>query len=892
MENKEKFLIIDGNSIMNRAFYAIRLLSTKDGLYTNALYGFLNIYYMMLEKINPDYVAVSFDLSAPTFRHKMYNKYKAGRKSMPDELRMQMPLIKDILRAMTVPIFEIEGYEADDILGTVAKQNDKKGIQTYILTGDRDSFQLITDLTHVVIPTSKMGKTEYTDYTPEVLKEKYGIYPRQVVDVKALMGDSSDNIPGVPGIGEKTAYGIIQKYDTLEYIYNNIDTIDIKPGIRTKLKQEREIADLSKELATINTDVPIDLNYEDVKFTDVNIEELTKIFTRLQFKKFLDRYGLEETEVKVTDLLNTFNEKNFVKLQKISELDVDGKDKVSFVYLDESFENSLCKNKIFILNKDKVFFFDTSDTNLLKGFASIKCEKIGFNIKPMIKKFIDEKLENIEGFNQDVVIEYYLLHSEENNYTIENIAYRILDINMPEKEEKKEVVQTSLFDIMQSKYNEEDISKEMKKYIYVYLQAILLMQDILIQKLKNKNIYSLYRDIEMPLVRTLADMESVGMYLDKNKLQEFGTFLEENIAKLQVDIYKYSGEEFNINSPLQLGKILFEKMNIPYPKKVKGNYSTDKDTLQEIIGEHEIIQKVLDYRALTKLKSTYVEGLLPMIDDKSRIHTTFMQTVTATGRLSSVEPNLQNIPVRTNLGGRIRECFIAEGDNIIVDADYSQIELRILAHMADDPKMINAFIKGVDIHTSTASEVFEKKIEEVTKEERSKAKAVNFGIVYGISEFGLAKNINTTRNEAKQYIDSYLSKYNKIDEYMKNVIKNAESKGFVSTLYGRRREVPELKAGNHNTVMFGKRVAMNMPIQGTAADIMKLAMNKVYYTLLERRLKSKLIMQVHDEILIETVPEELEEIKEILKTSMESIIELKVPLIADVNVAKNWYDAK
>lgn len=892
MEEKEKFLIIDGNSIMNRTFYAIRNLTTKDGLHTNALYGFLNIYYMMLEKLNPDYVAVSFDLSAPTFRHKLYGEYKAGRRSMPDELRMQMPIIKDILNAMTVPIIEIEGYEADDVLSTVAKKNDNNGIETYILTGDRDSFQIISELSHVVIPTSKMGKTEYTIYNPELLKEKYDIYPNQVVDVKSLMGDSSDNIPGVPGIGEKTAYSLISKYNNLDYIYENIDNIDIKDGVKNKLKENKEIALLSRKLATICMEVPIELDYSKLKLTDVNIDEITNIFTRLQFKKFLDRYGVKGLDSNITTkAFEEFNESAFYEIKDLEKLSSILNNSIVFIYLDVNCKVDILKNKVYFLIDNAVYYFSSERLDLLNIFASVDIQKIGFNIKKFLKHIIDNKINDIIGFNNDVTIEYYLLHPDTSNFSIENIAYNELSINMPELIFENVATQTSIFDaeIVKEKI---EISIENKKYIYAFLQSIKNINNKLIPALEENGLTPLYKDVEIPLIRTLADMESVGMYVDKNRLADFGVYLDKEIAVLQEEIYKLAGEDFNINSPSQLGIILYEKLSLHCPKKTKTSYSTDKETLLEIINENEIVGKVLEYRTLSKLKSTYVEGLIPLIDNTGRIHTTFMQTVTATGRLSSVEPNLQNIPIRTALGGKIRECFIAEKDNIIVDADYSQIELRILAHISSDNKMINSFINGEDIHTATAAEVFDIPKDEVTKEERSKAKAVNFGIVYGISDYGLSKNIASSRIEAKKYIDNYLAKYNKIDEYMKLTVEDAIKNGYVTTMYGRKRAVPELKSANHNTIMFGKRIAMNMPIQGTAADIMKMAMNSVYYKLLQDNMKSKLIMQVHDEILVETAIDEVDKVKEILKESMENVVKLRVPLIADINEGKSWYDAK
>lgn len=891
MKDKEKFLIIDGNSIMNRTFYAIKLLATKDGLYTNAIYGFLNIYYMMLEKINPDYVAVTFDLSAPTFRHKLYSQYKAGRRPMPSELKVQMPIIKDILKAMNVSIIELEGFEADDILGTVAKNNEIKNIETYILTGDKDSFQLISNLSYVVIPTSKMGKTEYTIYNPESLKEKYTISPNQVVDVKALMGDASDNIPGIFGIGEKIAYSIIAKYGTLNNIYNDIDNLDVKEGIKNKLKENKEIALLSQKLATIDKDVPIELDYTHLKLTEVNADQISKIFTRLQFKKFLEKYNLSQVQDQ-NNILENFNEALFTEIKSEANLKNILKDNIFFCYFDNKYRVEALRNNIYILSNNTISYFNIqSNINYLKIFSEALCTKIGFNIKSLLKNIIDNEIRQLEGFKHDIQIAYYLLHPNEGNYTIENITYNILDFNLPETSNEKIVLQTCLFDTELPVTSDQTKIKD-KQYIYCYLNSIKNCFNGLVQELKDNNLYTLYQEIEIPLIQTLADMESVGMHVDKDELIKFGEFLNKQLEELTKEIYLLSNEEFNINSPQQLGIVLFEKMGLPAFKKTKEGYSTDKETLQEILDKHKIVDKILKYREFAKLKSTYVDALLNLIDNQGKIHTTFMQTVTSTGRLSSILPNLQNIPIRTELGGNIRKCFTASNNNSIIDADYSQIELRILSHIADDDNMISSFLNNEDIHTATASKVFDIPLEKVTKEERAKAKAVNFGIVYGISDYGLSKNINSTREQAKKYIDSYLGKYSKIRRYMTSVVELAKEQGYVTTLYGRRRNVPELKSGNYNTIMFGKRIAMNMPIQGTAADIMKKAMNDLYYKMLNEGLASRLVMQVHDELIVDAVPNEIERVKEIVLECMKNVIKLKVPLEVDINVAKNWYDAK
>lgn len=912
-KNKEKFLVIDGNSIMNRAFYGVRLLSTADGLFTNAVYGFLNIYYMMLDKLNPDYVAVAFDLKAPTFRHEMFVEYKAHRKMMPDELRMQMPVIKEVLTAMNVPIFEIEGFEADDILGTIASRNTEKNIFTYILTGDKDSLQLISDTTSIVMPITKMGKTEYTIYTPEVLKEKQGISPKQVIDIKSLMGDSSDNIPGVPGIGEKTAYTLIGKYESLNKIYEDTTKLDITPKVREKLDLNKDMAFLSYKLATIDVNVPVALDYNTLRFSDVDIAKLTSIFNRLSFKKFLERYDASGNSIPETDnnveFFSDFEEKNVIDISSNLNLCVNS------ILLNEDNEDitvTIVNNKkmeledvllICASNKYMYLNIDGNDNNLkeiLNAIITSKSPKIGYDLKKVYNLCLKNDLVNFDSFVSDVKIAYYLLHAHESNYEVENISYKLLGINMPtentEETEKIEhqTIQTSLFDITTNETQKDVslISNTQKKYIFAYLKAIKLINEMLIKKLQELDMNNLYYQIEMPLIETLASIEHNGMYVNREKLLAFGEELSHDILVLENKIYEIAEEKFNINSPVQLGTILFEKLKLPAAKKTKKGYSTDKDTLESLIDKHEIVTLVLEYRAMTKLKSTFVDSLVECISSDNRVHTTFMQTVTATGRLSSVDPNLQNIPVRTELGSKIRDCFEAEGDNIIIDADYSQIELRVLAHMADDKIMIDAFKNSIDIHSVTASQVFNVPLEDVTNELRSKAKAVNFGIVYGISGFGLAKNINSTRSDATEYINNYLNTYYKVNEFMKKSIEKGKEKGYVTTMFGRIRYTEELKASNKNTVMFGERIAMNTPIQGTAADIIKIAMNTLYNKLKESNLKAKMIMQVHDELIIEAPIEEKDIVINLMKECMENVAQLNVPLEVSVNTAKTWGEAK
>lgn len=922
----EKFLIIDGNSILNRAFYGLAgaRMTTSEGLHTNAIFGFLNIYYMIIEKFTPNYVAVAFDLKAPTFRHKMYEEYKGTRKGMPDELKEQVPIIKEVLRAMNIPIFEIEGYEADDILGTIASLNEKntsRDIFTYILTGDRDSYQLISSKTSIIFPSTKMGKTDYTVYTPEVLMQEKGIDPYQVVDIKSLMGDASDNIPGVKGIGEKTAYTLIGKYTTLDNLYKNIDNLDASTKIIEKLRNDEEMARLSYTLATINREVPITLDYEATRITDVNKEALYPLFKKLSFNKFLSKYDFNDIQEKAQEESSNLSELNVSKdniiiikknnIEKYqTEIDnVLNEDEIAYIlnvnYKEQAFGSILNINdksflsiysasldKNYIISLDSWNIEDNEDkeviNKLFKKFATSKCNKLGYNIKQDIRYFFTNICDQISNFSYDLLIGCYLLDSTR-NYKFDGILEELYGIILNVEDKNKEQVQLSLFE---TEDNLNNIDDNLSKEISLATKGIYLSKSIIDSKLKKDNMYSLMYDIEIPLSETLANMESVGMYVDKNKLEEFGLEISKRIEELEKEIYDLAGEEFNINSPQQLGVVLFEKLKLPGKKKTKTGYSTNKEVLEELEEYHDIIPLLIEYRQTMKLKSTYVDGLKATIKKDSRIHTTFMQTVTSTGRLSSVEPNLQNIPIRLELGSKIRTFFTAPQGKEIVDADYSQIELRVLSHISKDETMQNAFNNGIDVHKVTASQVFGVPLEEVTKQMRSKAKAVNFGIVYGISEFGLAKNVGTSWKEAKEYIDTYLQKYHGIREFMQNIVKEAKENGYVSTIFGRRRYIPELKNKNKNIVQFGERVAMNTPIQGSAADIIKIAMNKLYKALKENKLKSKLVMQVHDELIVETFDDELEIVKKLMKESMENVIKLDIPLDIDLNVGKSWYDAK
>ena len=879
-----KLLLIDGNSIINRAFYGImgsKMLMTEDGTYTNAVYGFLSILFKELEDIKPEYLVVAFDLKAPTHRHKMYDKYKANRHGMPEELAMQMPILKETLKAMNVCIIEKEGYEADDILGTLAKWGQKEELKVTVLTGDRDSFQLIDKNIKVRIPRTKMGKTETEDYTVEKIEEEYGLEPLDLIEVKGLMGDASDNIPGVPGVGEKTALNLIKQYKSIDEVYNHID--EQKGKLKEKLSENKDLAYLSRTLGTIDINAPIEKDLNVFQVEEWNKPEVLEIFKKLKFNRFIDRFALQDnvggTSLGDSQINTEIEHEKITDKTKLAELKQEiQENKAMYYYLTEEkfIIYSPKTNKCFSVENIQDFKDIFEDKNILKCSYKQK------------EEFIILWNEGIEAKNLmfDIAIAGYILNSNINKYTIEYLANEYINFDITEylsNIEETGAEQITLFD------NAEE-PKEDKTYIYAY--AIYKLYNVLTQKMEEAGSIELFNKIEMPLTEVLASMQYEGIYIDKQELLDFGKELQEKIDILTQEIYELTGEEFNINSTKQLGEILFEKLKLTAKKKTKTGYSTDVDVLEKIKYEHPVIEKILEYRQLQKLNSTYVEGLIPYIDETGRIHSKFHQTVTTTGRISSTDPNLQNIPTRMELGRKLRKVFKPEQGRIFVDADYSQIELRVLAHISEDKNMIEAFCNNEDIHAQAASKVFNIPLEEVTKEERTKAKAVNFGIVYGISEFGLGEQLGVPRKKAKEYIEQYLDKYNGIKEFMTNIVEETKEKGYVETLYHRRRYVPELKSNNYMVRQFGGRVAMNTPIQGTAADIMKIAMINVYNKLKENNLKSKLIVQVHDEILVETLESEKEQVKQIVKEEMENVIKLKVPLLAEVEEGYNWYEAK
>jgi len=867
----KKLLIIDGNSILNRAYYGIRMLNAPDGTPTNAVYGFLNIFFKYLEEESFDFVCVAFDVKEKTFRHKMYDQYKAQRKPAPEDFIVQLPVIKEVLSAMNICCLEAPGYEADDIIGTVSVFCENNDIECRILTGDKDDLQLATDKVKINLVITRMGKTETTLMGRDEVLEKYGVTPKEFIDVKGLMGDTSDNIPGVKGIGEKTAFSLIEKYKSIENIYDNLENIEATPSVKKKLEEGREDAAFSKKLATIELNVPMELSLDKFKIKEYDSPRLAELFTRLNFKSFLDKLGLksEAKENKLCEYKKTALEKDgFLKYL------ASGKE-VFYRYVKDTLA--------FTDDGENIYYIENPDTEVLKAFFENEgIKKIGHNIKEDIISLSKKGIE-FEGLLFDTFIAAYILQPEKSTYNPDELALSYLGISLGGNNESKEA-QIS-FD-----FSDEEESNDV---LFDETAVLVPLKSTLEKKINENNQSELLYKIEFPLIKVLADMQITGVYIDKTALFEFGEGLKKRIKELEEGIYSLSGREFNINSPKQLGEILFEDLKLPHGKKTKTGYSTGVEVLKKLEGEHEIIGLIMEYRHLSKLMSTYVDGLGSVVSKETgRIHSNFNQTVTATGRISSTEPNLQNIPVRTEIGRELRKMFVAPLGKVLIDADYSQIELRVLAHAANDENMINAFKNDEDIHKMTAAMVFNIPFEEVTSVERTRAKAVNFGIVYGIGEFSLSQDLKIPIKLAKQYIEDYLKTYPNIKEFMQNTISKGRDKGYVTTMFERRRYLPELKATNKNVQAFGERMAMNAPIQGTAADIIKIAMVNVYNALKEKGLKSKLILQVHDELIIESPEEEKDIVKEILKTEMENAALLSLPLKVDLEAGKSWYDTK
>ena len=865
----KKLLILDSNSILNRAFYGVRYLSAKDGTPTNAIYGFLNILLKLIKEQEPDYICAAFDVKAPTFRHKQYEGYKAQRKPMPEGLAAQMPLAKDVLRAMGVTILEKEGYEADDIIGTVARLCEESEISCFIATGDKDDLQLASDKTKVILTVTKSGYNETIIYDDKAVKEKYRVTPTEFIDVKALMGDPSDNIPGVKGVGEKTAMSLIEKHHSIEYIYENIDGIGLKGAMLQKMKDGRKMAFMSKELATINRNTPIEFNAEECVFDGFeNNGELYEILKRLELNSIIKKLDLsggdnvKENEDIFKDFSYQVGDKNMISGDKVTVvLDFDG-DNISSAAVGAG-------NNAVVLNEQ-------DDIKELLEDDSIA--KVMFDVKEAIVK-LNGRID-IKNISDDTAIAAYLVDPAKNEYTIEKLASEYFGTVI----EKPEVKQLSLLD---------DVETDRSEYLAKCAVALGVLNERIGDKIKENGQEKLYHEVELPLVTVLAHLEINGFLVDDNQLKEFADKLGEKIDALTNEIYMLAGEEFNINSPKQLGVILFEKLELKPVKKTKTGYATNADVLEKLRDKHPIVNFIMEYRQLAKLKSTYCDGLRAVVNPNThRIHSVFTQTVTVTGRLSSTEPNLQNIPARTELGREIRKMFVAKEGYVLVDADYSQIELRVLAHIANDETMINAFRNNEDIHAVTASQVLGIPLEDVTKEQRSSAKAVNFGIVYGIGEFSLAQDLHISVKEAKAYIESYLEKYHGVRNYMESIKEQAKKDGYVKTMLNRIRYIPELKSPNYNIRQFGERVALNTPIQGTAADIIKLAMVRVDNRLINEGLKSKLILQVHDELIVEAHKDEVDKVKQILSEEMQSAMELNVPLKVDMSTGHSWYDAK
>lgn len=874
-----KFVLIDGHSILNRAFYGVPIFTNSEGLYTNAVFGFLNIMFKIIDSKQPDYMAVAFDVHQPTFRHEMFKDYKGTRKPMMEELREQVPVIKELLQKMNITTVELPGYEADDVIGTLSKKGEKAGMEVDVISGDRDLLQLASDHITICIPKTKKGQTTVEEYNTEGVRKLYKVTPTEFIDVKALMGDSSDNIPGVPGIGEKGATAIISQFGSIENAYDHADEISNTRN-RNALLNNYEMAQMSKTLATINIQSPVEVTPEQCKLEDIYTEDALEMIKRLEFKSMIQRFGsvtsTNDCEGGFKYINNPFDaDPIFEQAKNADNVGI-------FIYRNkDNFGVSLC------FNNDNVYYigkegFVTEDYIIekVRDLVNAKAKLTILNIKENNDILENDDAESIF----DISIAAYLLNPLQNTYDYDDIAREYLGMNVPAFDE--------IFPkTKKSETPSDEIPENILKYACYNAYVAYKAKDALTEKLKETEMLDIYNNVEIPLTYALYDMEQAGIMVAGDKLKEYGERLKTGIDALEKDIYAEAGHEFNINSPKQLGEILFGEMQLPGGKKTKTGYSTSASVLEKLEPDYPFVSKILEYRQLTKLKSTYADGLAVYIGEDNRIHGKFNQTITATGRISSTEPNLQNIPVRMPLGREIRKVFIPKEGCVFIDADYSQIELRILAHMSDDKNLIDAYNHSKDIHAATASLVFHVPLEEVTKEQRSNAKAVNFGIVYGISSFGLSNDLSISRKEAEQYIKDYFISYPGIKNYLDNSVKEAKEKGYSVTMFGRRRPIPELTSGNFMQRQFGERVAMNSPIQGSAADIMKIAMINVAKELKEKDLKSKIVLQVHDELLIEAYENEVEQVKDILKRNMEQAAHLNVPLDVDVQVGNNWDEA-
>ena len=878
-----KLMVLDGNSILNRAYYGIRPLSTREGLYTHAVYGFITTLQRLLDEENPEALCVTFDRREPTFRHRADADYKAQRKPMPPELAMQLPVMKQVLSAMSVPCYELAGYEADDLIGTISRKCQAAGWDCVIVTGDKDSLQLITDRTKVKLVSTRMGQTTTKDMTPETFREQYGFDPIHMIDLKALMGDTSDNIPGVPGVGEKTAMALVQQYGDIDALYRRLPDIDAKPNVIRKLTEGEESARHSYWLATIVTDAPLDFDPAENLRRPFR-PELYDLFLRLEFQKLIDRYHLRphqetaekpevtaavvpiRTEDQARDLLAQWRQAESVTVYAVPDLSA-----LSVQW--DAGENASWAAELWTGD------YQGDWQALLAALFAADIPKVSHNVKDLMRTLLDGGLP-AEGFVFDTALAAYLLDATAGKYDLPRLFVSYFNQELP----KPVHLEPEAFSLLGDR-------SAAWASLRSYGAAIEALHGVLLPRLREQGMEKLYFDVELPLCRVLADMERSGFLVDGGALARFGADLSDTIRQLEQRIYAAAGQQFNINSPKQLGKVLFEDLGLPHGKKTKTGWSTNADVLEKL-KDHPLVADVLTYRQYAKLKSTYADGLLKVIDPDGRIRTSFQMTVTATGRLSSTEPNLQNIPTRTDLGSKMREMFVAAPGHVLVDADYSQIELRLLAHISGDTAMQQAFLSGADFHTVTAARVFHVPQDQVTHQMRSRAKAVNFGIVYGISAFSLSQDIGVTMQEAKEYMDRYFATYTGVKQYMTDVVDKAQEQGYVETLWHRRRALPELKSSNFNMRSFGERVALNMPIQGTAADIIKLAMVRVHSRLDREGLAARLIMQVHDELIVECPEEEGPRVEALLQQEMQGVAELSVPLLAEAHTGRNWLAAK
>lgn len=876
----KKVMLIDGSSLIFRAFFALPNLTNADGVMTNGVYGFLTMYFRAVEEYKPDYILVAFDKKTKTFRHKEFEDYKANRDKAPNELNYQFGILKDILDSLNVKYLDIDGFEADDIVGTFSKIAKDEGLETVIITGDKDYFQLVNE--DVIVYLTRKGISQMEEITEEKIKDDYGLSPEQLIDLKGLMGDKSDNIPGVDGVGEKTAIKFVKKYGSMENLYENLD--DIK-GKKTKenLENSRQIAFLSKKIGTIVTNAPVGMEISDLKVKEPDLESLREKFSKYNFNKFMEKFE-DASEDKNEDLDFSYSFNDFSLTKDIE------KEKVFYfksLYEGENYIHSKASNIGIKTPSSKTYIYEANDEfveKFKKYFEDDNIKKVSFDIKEDIVLF-DKMGINLSFPYDDTMLMHYLIDPSRSSYDLKTFSQAFLKYEVSNEED--------LLGKGKSKKSYKDLdSDNLGKYLASIVNAIEDSLDILTQKLKELSMYDLYKDCEIKLSKVLADMEITGFVCDKNELEKIKDEVSLELEDLEKIIYELAGSEFNINSPKQLSKILFEDLELPVIKKTKTGYSTNAQVLEKLRDKHPIIKKIERYREMYKLKSTYLESLEECIDKDGRIRSTFKQNVTATGRLSSTEPNLQNLPIRTEEGRKIRKAFKADENKVLIDADYSQIELRVLAHLANDKKMQEAFSKNIDIHTKTASEVFATPIDEVTKLQRSEAKAVNFGIIYGISDYGLSQNLNIPRKRAKEYIENYLDTYPEIKKYMKDIVKKAKEDGYVNTIFNRRRYVPEINSKNFNVRSFGERVALNTPIQGSAADIIKFAMINSYENLKKSKIDAKIVLQIHDEIIIEASKKDLEKAKEILKSSMQDAVKLRVPLLVDIDSGDSMYESK